>query len=137
MCPVAPGSRSVCPPVLIAHVQSSLCVFRAASLNAPAIAHQPFGLVRRRACTPMYELGALALLLGAGAALLVLCRGAVLWYWKVEERVHLAREQNALLRDVRDALRAITFEKKVERDSPVRHPAAAPTGTKRSSTAPV
>ena len=63
-------------------------------------------------------LAELALLLGAGVALLLLCRSGLLWYWRVDERVRLAREQNALLREVRDALRGVAADAAMPPDAP-------------------
>ena len=62
----------------------------------------------------MEGLAELALLLGAGIALVLLCRPGLLWYWQVNERVRLAREQNALLREVRDALRGTVVDAPVD-----------------------
>ena len=46
----------------------------------------------------------------------VVLRAVMLWYWKVNEQVALAREQNQLLREVRDAIKALDFEITMEPD---------------------
>jgi len=38
------------------------------------------------------------------AAVFMMARALMLWYWKVDEQVALAKEQNQLLREIREAL---------------------------------